>query len=151
MRDYTLVANTMEQIIYKYIGTEKISKDYNTGVLLTQVEIHTIEGIGNNEGINITGLSAIRQKTKGAVSQMVYKLVDKGLVEKSISKISDSEVSLTLTELGKKAYKGHKKFHDMANDKVFKKLREMDENSYNDLVEILKDFESFLDEQISNK
>lgn len=151
MRDYTLVTDTMQQIIYKYMETEKISRDYGAGMALTQVEIHTIEDIGNNEGINITELSAIRNKTKGAVSQMIYKLVDKGLVEKSISKNSDSEVSLVLTELGKKAYEGHKEFHHIANDKVFKKLREMDENSYNDLVEVLKYFEEFLDKRILEK
>lgn len=148
MRDYTFITNIMQKIIYKYMQTEKTPKDYGAGMPLTQVEIHTIEDIGNNQGINITELSTIRNKTKGAVSQMIYKLVDKGLVEKSISKNSDSEVSLVLTELGKKAYNGHKEFHDVSNDKIFKKLREMDENSYNDLVEVLKYFEEFLDEKI---
>lgn len=149
MREYTFITNIMQKIIYKYMQTEKVPKDYGAGMPLTQVEIHTVEDIGNNQGINITELSVIRNKTKGAVSQMIYKLVDKGLVEKSISKNSDSEVSLVLTELGKKAYNGHKEFHDVSNDKIFEKLREMDENSYNDLVEVLKYFEEFLDEKIS--
>ncbi|WP_252235862.1 MarR family winged helix-turn-helix transcriptional regulator [Clostridium sp. CH2] len=151
MRDYTLVANTMERIIYKYMETEKMSRDYGTGNMFTQVEIHTIEAIGNHDGINITTLATIERKTKGAVSQMIYKLVDKGLVEKNVSKNSDSEVTLNLTPMGKEAYEGHKKFHLQANDEVFKTLREMPEGSYNDLKELLSAFENFLDKQISEK
>lgn len=52
MRDYTLVTNTMQQIIYKYMETENIPRDYGAGMPLTQVEIHTIEDIGNWESQN---------------------------------------------------------------------------------------------------
>ncbi len=148
MRDYTVVANTMERIIYKYMETEKKCRDYGTGSMLSQVEIHTIEVIGNNDGINITALALSKRKTKGAVSQMIYKLVEKGLVEKKISKTSDAEVSLMLTPMGKKAYEGHREFHAQANDEVFTTLREMSEESYQDLTGLLSVFEKFLDQRI---
>lgn len=151
MRDYTLVSNTMERIIYKYMEVENMKRDYGTGILFTQSEIHIIESIGIYDGINITELAKLKRKTKGAVSQMIYKLVDKGVVEKTVSKNSDAEVSLTLTDFGKKAYEGHSQFHKNAGHEVFDALRNMSEESYCDLVKILKDFESFLDQRIEEK
>lgn len=100
MRDCTAISSLVEQIIYKYMQTETIQRNYGTNIMITQVEIHTIEAIGNHAGISITELAENRQKTKGAVSQLVYKLVKKGLVEKTVSKTSDAQVSLYLTPLG---------------------------------------------------
>lgn len=149
MRDCTAISSLMEQIIYKYMQTETIQRNYGTDIMITQVEIHTIEAIGNNDGISITELAANRQKTKGAVSQLIYKLVKKGLVKKTVSETSDAQVSLYLTPLGKQAYEGHKKLHEQINDEVFVALREMPDSAYNDLFLILSKFEKFLDKQIS--
>lgn len=151
MRDYTLVANTMERIIYKYIEIESMKREYGTGILFTQSEIHIIECIGDHEGINITELAKQKRKTKGAISQMIYKLVDKGIVEKNVSKNSDAEVALTLTDMGRKAYEGHRQFHKNACHEVFETLKNMSEESYGDLVNLLKYFENFLDQRIEEK
>ena len=80
MRDCTIISRLMEQIIYKYMQTETIQRNYGTNIMITQVEIHTIEAIGNCNGISIT---ENRHKTKGAVSQLIYRLVKKGLVKKN--------------------------------------------------------------------
>lgn len=149
MRDCTVISSLMEQIIYKYMQTETIQRSYGTDIMITQVEIHTIEAIGNHDGISITELAANRQKTKGAVSQLIYKLVKKGLVKKTVSETSDAQVSLYLTPLGKQAYEGHKKLHEQINDEVFVALREMPDSAYNDLFSMLSKFEKFLDKQIS--
>lgn len=149
MRDCTAISSLMEQIIYKYMQTETIQRNYGTDIMITQVEIHTIEAIGNHAGISITELAENRQKTKGAVSQLVYKLVKKGLVEKTVSKTSDAQVSLYLTPLGKQAYEGHKKLHEQISDEIFTALREMPESAYKNLFMMLKKFEQFLDKQIA--
>jgi DNA-binding MarR family transcriptional regulator len=149
MRDYSDITKAMEQIIYLYVKNEKLSRDYNTGFLLTQAEIHTIEDIGDHAGISVTQLSQMQHKTKGAASQMSYKLVGKGLVTKSVSERSDCEIALHLTELGQKAYDGHKKYHDFTNDEIFKKLRNMDDAAYFDLVETLQLFASYLEGRIT--
>lgn len=149
MRDCTVISSLMEQIVYKYMQTETIQRNYGTDIMITQVEIHTIEAIGNHNGISITELAANRHKTKGAVSQLIYKLVKKGLVKKTVSETSDAQVSLYLTPLGQQAYEGHKKLHEQINDEVFVALREMSDSAYNDLFLILSKFEKFLDKQIS--
>ena len=83
MRDCTIISRLMEQIIYKYMQTETIQRNYGTNIMITQVEIHTIEAIGNCNGISITELAENSHKTKGAVSQLIYRLVKKGLVKKN--------------------------------------------------------------------
>ena len=149
MRDCTVISSLMEQIVYKYMQTETIQRNYGTDIMITQVEIHTIEAIGNHNGISITELAANRHKTKGAVSQLIYKLVKKGLVKKTVPETSDAQVSLYLTPLGQQAYEGHKKLHEQINDEVFVALREMPDSAYNDLLLMLSKFEKFLDKQIS--
>lgn len=70
MRDCTVISSLMEQIIYKYMQTETVQRNYGTDIMITQVEIHTIEAIGNHDGISITELAENRHKTKGAVSNL---------------------------------------------------------------------------------
>ena len=80
---------------------------------------------------------------------MIYRLVKKGLVKKTVSKTSDAQVSLYLTPLGEQAYEGHRKLHQQLNDEIFVALREMPDSTYNDLFVVLKKFERFLDKQIA--
>ena len=112
MTDPKEMAWQMERIIHKYSQYEKRPQVYCKDIMLTQPEIHTVAIVGDHEGINVTQLAAMRGITKGAASQMVYKLVDKGLVEKRVSPNSDSELNLYLTKLGKKARAEHRKKHE---------------------------------------
>ena len=74
-------------------------------------EIHTVDAIGNNDGINVTTLAARLGVTKGAVSQMVAKLKKRGLVNKLKSVDNERDVILTLTAKGRRAYEAHKRYH----------------------------------------
>ena len=82
MNSYKELAWLMERIIHKYIQYEKKPQVYCKDIILTQPEIHTIAIVGDSEGINITQLAKVRGITKGAVSQMVNRLVDRDLMEK---------------------------------------------------------------------
>ena len=84
--------------------------DFGVDRMLYPSEIHTIEAIGKNFRINVTQLAELQGITKGAVSQMVYKLVRKKFVKKIKFPRSGKEVFLELTPEGKKAFKGHEKF-----------------------------------------
>ncbi|TCO68692.1 MarR family winged helix-turn-helix transcriptional regulator [Marinisporobacter balticus] len=148
MRDYSELTVMMERCINKYNRTENRQRCYGTDIKLSRVEIHTIDSIGNNEGINVTQLAAIQGVTKGAVSQMIYKLVKKGVVSKSVSPNSDTEVRLELTKDGWSAYEMHKKYHQMTEEKLFLLLKDMPDEIYNELEKLLKEFEKSLDERL---
>ncbi len=135
----------MERIIHKYIQYEKIPQQYCDGLVLTQPEIHTIAIIGDNEGINITALAKTRGITKGAASQMIYKLRDKGLVEKRVSPDSDAELNLFLTEMGKKAREEHLNRHKTNGEKFASILNRVPKEAKSAMVEFFEAFEKELD------
>ena len=115
-----ILAEIMEQfvrIVNKFNRFEKVPMDFGVEEILYPSEIHTIEAIGNNANINVTQLAELLGITKGAVSQMVNKLVRKQFVEKIKLPPGGKEIFLELTPKGKKAFKGHEKFHkDMVLD-----------------------------------
>jgi MarR family. len=65
------------QVINQYIELDKKPYSYGIGQKLYLSEVHTIDAIGKHDKINITKLAMYQNVTKGAVSQMVRKLVKK--------------------------------------------------------------------------
>jgi DNA-binding MarR family transcriptional regulator len=105
------VIRVFEKTMNKYIATEKKPLDYGVGCVLYRAEIHAIDAIGKHAQINITDLSNDLGVTKSAVSQMIHKLTQKGMVNKRVLSKSDTEVALDLTEKGKQVYAGHVAYH----------------------------------------
>lgn len=145
MSDYKDIAWLLERAIHKYIQFEKLPQDYCEGLVLTQAEIHTVAIIGDHEGIGITQLAKMRGITKGAASQMIYKLVDKELVEKRVSPDSDAAVNLFLTELGSKARAEHRKRHSSMANKFANIMDSMPKEVRNQVIELLQSFEEELE------
>jgi len=138
-----------ERIIHKYILFEKIPQKYCGDLMLTQPEIHTVVSIGDQEGLGVTQLAKLRGITKGAVSQMIYKLVDKGLVEKHVSPDSDAAVSLFLTEKGKQARSEHQKMHENKRIMFASLMDSLPEEALNAMMKFYKEFEKELDTILS--
>lgn len=151
MRNYNNLSALMERVVHKYNQVESKKRNYGTDIQLTRAEIHTIAVVGDYPGINITTLAKQQGITKGAASQMIYKLVDKGLVEKKVSPDSDSEVVLTITKTGKIAYEKHKEYHANSDEQLFIMLNEIPEELYMKLEHILLEFEKSMDERLNEE
>lgn len=151
MNDYNQLIFLMERIIHKYNEWENKKRDYGTGILLSKSEIHTVVAIGDNQGINVTSLSKYLSITKGAASQMIYKLVDKGLVEKKVSPSSDTEVVLSLTKDGRINYDKHNELHKEANDESIKILKTMPKELYDYMFDFFTSFEGIIDNKLSDE
>lgn len=145
MTDYREAAWLMERVIHKYMQFEKKPQQYCGDLYLTQLEIHTVAIIGDREGINVTQLAKARGITKGAASQMLYRLADKGLVEKRVSPDSDAAVSLFLTEKGKRAHKEHRDRHKTMADRLGTLLSSVSDEDMERMLEFLRAFEASLD------
>jgi DNA-binding MarR family transcriptional regulator len=119
----------------------------NFGVeeMLFPSEIHTIEAIGKNHWINVTQLSETLGVTKGAVSQMIGKLVQKKFVEKIKIPPNGKETFLELTDKGKKALKGHDKFHREIYMDFLKYTGNISTKDFRKFKEILTKIETHLD------
>ena len=82
----------------KYHSLEKIPVDYGVGKDLYHSERHLIEKIGDYPEKNITELAKFFGVTKGAISQTVKKLENKGIVTRYKGEKNDKEVFLKLTK-----------------------------------------------------
>jgi DNA-binding MarR family transcriptional regulator len=105
------IGETFNRIINKFSSIEKRPRDFGIGDLLYPSEIHNIEIIGRNPGINVTNLAKKLGVTKGAVSQIVNKLERKKLVAKFRESNNEKEVMLKLQKKGGIAFDGHEAFH----------------------------------------
>lgn len=144
MRDYEFLLEQVERVIHKYNQRENKKQDYGVDVPLTQTEIHLIAVIGKQPGIGVKALAEIKGVTAGAASQMIKKLVQKGLVCKRISAESEAKIELTLTDKGHICFMEHQKIHDEANKKWYQLFDKLDDDSYGALTQILMQMEDML-------
>jgi DNA-binding MarR family transcriptional regulator len=66
----------------------------------------------------VTGLAEVMGVTKGAISQILNKLVNKGLVVKKSADDNAKEILPELTEVGLKGYGEHERFHTIVFEMV---------------------------------
>jgi len=108
-----IVEETTERfnrVVNLIISESKTPRDYGSGELLHFAEIHAINFIGFYKNISVTELSQHLGVTKGTVSLLVSKLENKNYVKKT-SNLNDGRSFLTeLTEKGKIAREGFKKY-----------------------------------------
>lgn len=127
-----------------YAASEKKPRDYGTGCILYRSEIHTIDAIGKHSHINVTGLSAFLGITKSAVSQMIDRLINKGMVTKTVLSKSDTEVALALTEKGEKVFRGHMEDHQKLYSYVDEMLNQIPSKDIAIFCRIMKKLEEFI-------
>ncbi len=95
-----------------YRDNDKAHNDYGTGDAYTQLEVHTVSQIEDNPGITVTEIAELNMRTKGAVSQIVTKLENKGLVRREKDPENPRRVCLYVTPLGLELSRRHKEFDD---------------------------------------
>ena len=126
------------KIINKYNGFDKKARNYGTDKLLYPSEIHVIDVIGMNEDMTTTKIAESLGITKGAVSQITAKLIDKKLIRKQDGK-GINEVYLSLTKDGINAYHGHQKLHERMHSKMNKLIDEMDDTTKESIINFIRE------------
>ncbi len=96
----------------KFNRIDSLAVDMGDGVKLYPSELHVVEAIGNGYANNITSLSVKFGITKGAVSQVVNKLFEKGFVSKERNVDYGKEIIISLTGKGWEAFEIQDKFHE---------------------------------------
>lgn len=105
------LCDLFNQIVNQYGKFEKEAHTFGVDIPLHLSDTHTIVAIGKHANINVVNLSRLQGISRSAASQMVSKLVKRGLVKKDISPQTDNEVSLTLTERGQEVFSAHERQH----------------------------------------
>jgi DNA-binding MarR family transcriptional regulator len=90
-------------------------------------EVHCIEYIGKNADSNVTKLAESFYVTKGAISKITRKLMEKGIVESYQRPDNKKEIYFRLTEEGIAVYNVHEELH--------KGFRERDQAVFGELSE----------------
>jgi len=139
MRDFEAMLPVLRQLgrgMAKYASIERRPFDFGVGMPLYPGEIHMVSTVDMLDSPGVTQLAKEFGVTKGAVSQMIGKLVDKGLLRKETDLENRSRVVVSLTDLGKRANENHMAFHKEHDRAFFDYLAGLDDASFK-LVEEL--------------
>jgi len=134
------------RLMNKYQKLEKTARYLGTGDPLYPSELHIIRAIGKQPGVISIEISHAFGITKGAVSQVVTRLVKKGYVEKSKSHTYSKEVTLTLTAKGKKAFVAHERLHASLDASFRRFLMRLSREQAEGFKKIITHIERHLDE-----
>ena len=140
-----IMIHKFEKVMNKYNAWEKKPRYYGTEDLLYRSEVHTIDAIGKNNKINVTELAQYLGITKGAISQMVDKLMKKGMVNKKMVSETENEVSLELTPKGNLVYNGHEEYHKELYAEISKRLNYLSDENLEIFLDILNILDNFLE------
>ncbi len=120
-------------------------RSYGTDELLTSTEIHLIEMIGNNgELLSVTDLSKQLSVTKGAISQSLKRLSQKGLTTKVADPENGSRSIVRLTSKGKVAFYAHRHWHETMDGGYETYFNSLESERLDFLLEFMERLEGFL-------
>jgi DNA-binding MarR family transcriptional regulator len=134
------------QAVHKYNALEKIPVRVGAKHDLYHSEKHFLDKIGDHPGVNVTEFARAVGITKGAVSQFVKKLENKGLVRKYKSSGNDKEVFLELTRAGRDIYLQHKKKNEETIEPLTEELKKYPDDKIDFLVAMFKWIVDYLEQ-----
>lgn len=103
-------AMTIYKFVMNYHDYIKTARDYGTGETINMVEVHTLTVIEENPGVTVTEVALGWNRTKGAVSQIISKLENRGLIIRKKEAGNAKNVHLYATDQGKLLSKAHKEY-----------------------------------------
>ena len=112
---YSIVSK-FSRIVKLWQELERQPKKFGIDEDLHRSEIHVIEVVGDNGGPGVTDIAETMGITKGAVSQTLKKLENKGLIAKEPDPGNRSRLAVKLTSKGKVAYYAHAHWHETMDD-----------------------------------
>lgn len=100
------LAFAFKRLIHVLTAGKKTAREYG-GVSLYQAEVHIVEMIGDNPGISASDIASRIGVTKGAISQLITKLMAKELLDKRAAKDNLRVHELYLTPQGLRVHEQH--------------------------------------------
>ena len=114
-------------------------------------EVHCIEYIGRNVDCNVTKLAESFYMTRGAISKLSKKLIEKGIIESYQKPDNKKEIFFRLTSKGKAIYKIHEELHKefQQRDKVI--FDQVTEEQFDMMLSFVEKYSRHLDEEIEKQ
>lgn len=134
------------RVMNKFSMKTKQPRTYGTEYMLYPSEVHMIEVIGSHEKLTATRIAEKLGITKGAVSQTSAKLLEKKLIQKSLSESGKNEILISLTQQGYTVYQNHRKLHADMLEKITRVLNQMPKESIRSMEKLIDVVEQSLDD-----
>lgn len=132
--------------VHKYNALEKHPSKAGKKHDLYHSERHFLDKIGDHPGMNMTEFAGATGITKGAVSQVVKKLENKGLVKRYKGSVNAKEVFIELTKDGRDIYIHHKKKNEETIKPLTEELKKYPDDKIDFLVAMFAWIGKYLDE-----
>ena len=114
-------------------------------------EVHCIEYIENNADSNVTQLAEAFYVTRGAISRMTKKLIQKALLKATKSQKIRKEIYFRLTEQGKEIYKIHENLHKEFQERDKAVFEQVTEEEFNSIISFVEKYSRHLDAEIKKQ
>ncbi|GAB6550993.1 MULTISPECIES: MarR family transcriptional regulator [Bacillus] len=114
-------------------------------------EVHCIEYIENNADSNVTQLAEAFYVTRGAISRMTKKLINKGLIESYQKSENKKEIYFKLTEQGKEIYKIHEELHNEFQQRDKAVFEQVTEAEFDSIIKFVEKYSRHLDAEIKKQ
>jgi len=143
--DFRHISNLFYRVFTKFNKLEKKPRDFGVKHRLYPSEIHLVQAIGKNPGINVTELAKTLGITKGAIPKNIRKLESKNLVKRCKKDDNKKEVYFFLTTEGKTAYERHEEFHANMDKNMIELFDSLNRREHSLIIKILNELEKFAD------
>jgi len=120
-------------------------KDYKSS------EVHYIECIGRNVDSNVTKLAESLYMTRGAISKMAKKLIEKGVIESHQKPDNKKEIYFRLTEKGQRIYKVHEELHKEFQERDKAVFEQVTEEQFDSMLSFMEKYSKHLDAEIKKQ
>jgi DNA-binding MarR family transcriptional regulator len=114
-------------------------------------EVHCIESIGKNTDPNVTKLAESLYMTRGALSKLTKKLIEKGLIESYQKPDNKKEVYFRLTEQGKVIYRIHEDLHKEFQERDKAVFAQITEEQFDSMLSFIEKYSRHLDAEIKKQ
>lgn len=114
-------------------------------------EVHCIEFIEKNVDSNVTKLAESMYMTKGAISKLTKKLIEKGLIEDYQKANNKKEVFFKLTQQGRVVFDIHEKLHREFQERDESVFHHVTEEQFDHMLNFIELYSKHLDTEIKKQ
>ncbi len=133
------------KVLTKFVRISKDPHDFGVGEPLYPAEIHGLGALCEQGPMSLTELADTLTVTKGAASQLIARLEDKGLVRKEPDPANRSRLLLHTTPLGDQAQQAHLRFHAEHDQEFLSRLGSLSPEEYDTFSRICRWMDQWMD------
>jgi DNA-binding MarR family transcriptional regulator len=111
-------------------------------------EVHCIEYIEKNADSNVTKLAESFYMTRGAISKLTKKLIEKGLIESYQKSDNKKEIYFRLTEQGRVIYQIHEDLHNEFHERDKAVFEQVTDEQFDSMLHFVDKYNRHLDAEI---